>query len=553
MPLKPHYSVVAVGAGPTGLVLANILGVERVDTLLLERNARTVSEPRAVSIDDESLRTIQSVGLVDIVLGDIVQDYGSHYFSPSGRPFARVQPAVQEYGFPRRSAFRQPVLEAQLREGLRHYPHVEARFSHRLEQLEQDADGVTLQVLGPDGTPQTTRCDFLVACDGARSGVRERLGITMEGSTFSERWLIVDLLATPDRFRHTRVYCDPRRPAISLPGPKGTRRYEFMLRADERDEDLLGEEVIRKMIGERSTGDRDLQIARKVVYAFHARIARRWQDNRIFLAGDAAHLSPPFAGQGMNSGVRDALNLGWKLASVVRGELGPGLLDSYQQERKPHAWALIEMAMRIGRFMMPTGAVQAFLMQNLMRLLSIFPPARDYVMQMKFKPRPRYGAGFVVPDGASEADSLSGRLFLQPQVESPGGRRMPLDDALGRGFRLLVFGRLPGDPLPGVLLPPALGAERFFIVPQYYNFPYPLPAGSERTMLRDCAGVIETVLRPFAPCAVLLRPDRYVAAVIPLSHPEPACRSLAGLVDATRWPGKQVDRSFPGANFPQSV
>ncbi|HLF98690.1 MAG TPA: hypothetical protein VI457_16230, partial [Methylococcaceae bacterium] len=130
------------------------------------------------------------------------------------------------------------------------------------------------------------------------------------------------------------------------------------------------------------------------------------------------------------------------------------------------------------------------------------------------------------------------RLFLQPQVELPGGRRMPLDDALGRGFRLLVFGRLPGDPLPGVRLPHALGAERFFIVPQDYNFPHPLPAGSERTMLRDCTGGIETVLQPFAPCAVLLRPDRYVAAVIPLSRPEAACRSLAGLVDATRRPGK---------------
>jgi 3-(3-hydroxy-phenyl)propionate hydroxylase len=537
MPLKPHYSVVVVGAGPTGLVLANILGVEQVDTLVLERNERTVSEPRAVSIDDESLRTIQGVGLVDTVLGDIVQGYGSHYFSPSGSRFARVQPAVQEYGFPRRNAFRQPLLEAQLREGLRHYAHVEARFSHRLDSFEQDAGGVILKVAGPEGATQTVGCDYLVGCDGARSGVRERLGIAMEGSSFSERWLIVDLLGTPDRFRHTRVYCDPRRPAISLPGPNGTRRYEFMLHAEERDEDLLREEVIRQMIAERSTGDRDLQIARMVVYAFHTRVAQRWREGRVFLAGDAAHLSPPFAGQGMNSGVRDALNLGWKLASVVRRDLGPGLLDSYEQERKPHAWALIDMAMRIGRFMMPTGAVQAFLMQNLIRLLSVFPPARDYVMQMKFKPKPRYGAGFVVPDGAREAQSISGRLFVQPLVEAPGGRRMPLDDALGRGFRLLVYGPLPGNPQPEVPLPPQLTAERFFIVPQDYNFAHPLPGGGERTMLRDCDGGIEAQLRPFAPCAVLLRPDRYVAAVIPLSDPQTACRSLAALVEATRRSG----------------
>ena len=536
MPLKSHYSVAIVGAGPSGLVLANILGVEQVDTLLLERNERTVSEPRAVSIDDESLRTIQGIGLVEAVLGDVVQGYGTHYYSPSGRAFARVQPAVQEYGFPRRNAFRQPVLEVQLREGLRHYAHVEARFSHLLRRFEQDGSGVALQVVGPDGALQTTRCDYLVGCDGAHSGVREALGIAMEGDSFGERWLIVDLLGTPDRFRHTRVYCDPRRPAISLPGPNGTRRYEFMLRAGENEENLLEEAVVRQMIAERSAGDRDLPIARKVVYAFHARVAQHWRRGRVFLAGDAAHLSPPFAGQGMNSGVRDSLNLGWKLACVLRGDLGPGLLESYEQERKPHAWALIEMAMRIGHFMMPRSRAHAFLMQNLMRLLSVFPPARDYVMQMKFKPRPRFEAGFVVGDALRERDSLSGRLFVQPRMELPGGRRVLLDDALGRGFRLLVPAPAAGDSVPDLPLPPSLRAERFFIVPRDFNFPHPLPAGGGRTLLRDAEGGIEAVLRPYGPCALLLRPDRYVAAVIPLADAATACQEVIRLAEATRTP-----------------
>jgi len=543
MPVKPHYSVIVVGAGPTGLVLANILGVERVDALLLERNPRTVNEPRAVSIDDETLRTIQGIGLVDAVLQDVIMGCGSYYHSASGRTFAQVLPAAQEYGYPRRGAFRQPVLESQLREGLRHYPHVEALFSHHGEQFAQDADGVSLQILGPEGVKQTTRCDYLVACDGARSGVREQLGIAMEGSamegsSFSERWLIVDLLGTPDRFRHTRVYCDPKRPAISLPGPNATRRYEFMLRAGERNEDVLREDAVRQMIGARSAQDRDLQIARKVVYAYHARVAARWREGRVFLAGDAAHQSPPFVGQGMNSGVRDALNLGWKLAAVARGELGTGLLDSYQSERTPHAWALLEMATRIGRFMMPTGAIQAFLMQSLIRVLSVFPPARDYVMQMQYKPSPRLRAGFVVPDGATEAISLTGRLFVQPQVEAPDGRRMPLDDALGRGFRLLVFGPLPEDPVPDIAVPPSLAVERFQIVSRDYNFPHPLPAARARAMLRDCDGGIEAVLRPCMPCAVLLRPDRYVAAVIPLASPGSVCTRLTELVDATFARGK---------------
>lgn len=534
--MRTRYPVAIVGAGPTGLVLANLLGMEGIETLLIERNARTVGEPRAVSIDDESLRTLQGIALADAALTQIIQGYGAHYYSPSGRRFARVQPAMQEYGFPRRNAFRQPILEAQLREGLARFSHVETRFSHRLERFEQDAQGVTLRVLSPDGSAQAVGCDYLVGCDGASSKVRELLGVRLEGSTFRERWLIVDLLGTPDRFRHTRVFCDPRRPAISLPGPNGTRRYEFMLHAGERDEDLLREEVVRKLVAERGAGDGDLEISRRVVYTFHARVAERWRQRRVFLAGDAAHLSPPFAGQGMNSGVRDSLNLGWKLAATLRGQFGPGLLDTYEQERKPHAWALIEMAVKIGHFMMPTSPGQAFLMQNLIRLLGLFPPARDYVLQMKFKPKPRYRAGFVAPDGVDENASVSGRLFVQPKVELPNGRRLRLDDALGRGFRLLAFGPPPGAPWPELPLPADLAAERFTVVPQDYNFPYPL-LGREHGLLRDCDGGIEAVLRPFAPCALLLRPDRYVAAVIPLADPGPVCSELVALVGGT-WAGR---------------
>jgi 3-(3-hydroxy-phenyl)propionate hydroxylase len=155
-------------------------------------------------------------------------------------------------------------------------------------------------------------------------------------------------------------------------------------------------------------------------------------------------------------------------------------------------------------------------------------------MQMKFKPRPRFESGFVVSDGLGERDSLPGRLFIQPRVELPGGRQMLLDDAMGRGFRLLVFGVPPGDAIPEIPLPSALGAERFQVVPRDYNFPHPLPAGGEGTLLRDLEGSIEAVLRPYGPCAVLLRPDRYVGAVIPLSDARPVSESMAELTDATR-------------------
>ena len=236
------WPVAIIGAGPAGLTLANLLGTYGVRTLLLERNTSTVSEPRAVSIDDETLRVLQACGL--------------DYYTPSGSRFAQVRPQSREFGFPKRNAFRQPVLEAQLREGLKRFPHVETRFHHRLESFTQSADGVRVQLTGPDG-PVEVECDWLVGCDGASSKVRESLGITLGGSTFIERWLIVDLEETPDRYRHTRVYCDPKRPAINLPGPHGTRRYEFMLHHGEDAEAILDEGRVRDMVAERVPGDRD--------------------------------------------------------------------------------------------------------------------------------------------------------------------------------------------------------------------------------------------------------------------------------------------------------
>ena len=568
MAFKP--AVIVIGAGPCGLTLCNLLGSMQVPTLLIERNSSTVNEPRAVSIDDESLRTMQAIGLDAEVLSQVVQGYGAHYYSPSGRRFARVQPATREFGFPRRNAFRQPVLEAQLRAGLARFDCVQVRFDTTLESFTQDGQSVTVQLCqrdrgasdggANDGQRYSVSADWLIGSDGGRSRVREQLGIAMAGSTFSEKWLIVDLAGTPDRFRHTRVYCDPSRPAISLPGPHGTRRYEFMLLPGERDEALQSEAVARQLIARVSLADSNIPIVRQVVYTFHARLAERWREGRVLLAGDAAHLTPPFAGQGMNSGIRDALNLAWKLAAVQRGQLPTSLLDSYEAERRPHAWALIEMALAIGHFMQPKSRLGAFLMQSALRIASLFPPARDYFLQMKFKPKPRFERGLVVPDALPAKLSLSGRLFPQPMVETPELRSLRLDDALGAGFALLLVGCAPGEVLEAGALPwqqkfpvvpEAFGARRVRIVPQHYNFPLataasvpasaaassaassPSQQGAQQELvLRDAEGVIASALAAYGPCAVLLRPDRHVLAVIPLAASQATLHALQQLLPA---------------------
>ncbi len=506
---QDEFQVVIVGAGPTGLTLANILGVHGVRTLLVERNLATVGEPRAVSIDDETLRTMQSIGLIEAVRGRIVEGYGSHYYSAAGRSFAQVVPDAVEFGYPRRSAFRQPVLEAQLREGVARFPCVEMRFDTRVTGLEQNGDAVVVSTARPDGTRREVRAQYVAACDGGRSGIREALGIAMSGSTYDEKWLIVDLVGSTDRFRHTRVFCDPQRPGLALPGPEGTRRYEFMMLPGEDPVRLLEEANVRTLLARYSAEDARLEIARKVIYHFHARMAERWRVGRIFLAGDAAHLTPPFAGQGMNSGVRDACNLGWKLAACVRGELGVAALDSYESERKPHAWALIRMAIRMGRVMMPRGTAQALLTQTALRALALYKPARDYVMQMKYKPKPHFATGFVT---GSAGPALRGRMFPQPPVERPDGTRVLLDTLLGRDFAVVEWddGALPVAAPNGRR---GLATALLRVIPRDHRFVGGNEdAGVER--VRDAAGVIGALFEQAKVRGVVLRPDRYVAACL---------------------------------------
>nr|WP_315430936.1 bifunctional 3-(3-hydroxy-phenyl)propionate/3-hydroxycinnamic acid hydroxylase [uncultured Albidiferax sp.] len=505
---ETHFPVVIVGAGPTGLILANLLGQQGVKTLVIERNTSTVGEPRAVTIDDESLRTVQACGLIAEVLPHVVQGYGVHYYSWRSKEFARIEPQTNEYGFSKRNAFRQQVLVGQLHEGLQRFSHTAVWFGHTLEQFRdegENGEAVHLQLIHQGETKHIT-CQWLVACDGGRSSVREQLGIALTGSTYDEKWLIVDLLERDSAFRHTRTYCDPARPAIRLPGPHGTLRYEFMLHPGEDPDEVLSEKNVRSWIHARNPGDAKLVITRKVVYAFHARVAERWQSGRVFLAGDAAHLTPPFAGQGMNSGVRDAANLAWKLAAVVRGEMSPSLLGTYVQERKPHAWSLIEMAVRIGSFMQPKSVFAAIVTQGALRLCSLYRPARDYVLQLKFKPKPRFRQGFFLPGESADALVRAGQLLPQPLVELPGGARVPLDDMLGHGF---VWLGLHGAPNPPDL---GLSCHHVRVVAEQDDFL--TTDSSAGSVLRDVDGTIEKVLRSAGANAMLLRPDRYVLAYL---------------------------------------
>ncbi len=524
-----HYPVIVVGSGPIGLTLLNLLGRLGVRSLVVERNLTTVQEPRAVSIDDESLRTMQAAGVVDEVLKYVVAGYGSYYYSPSRICFAKVEPTGRPYGYPRRNAFRQPILEGQLKDALTRLDQVDALYGWRLDHYEQDADRVVLDLIGPADEKRQVTCDYLVGCDGAASRVREQQGVKLEGTTFDERWLILDLENNENTTKHTEVFCDKRRPCITLPGPDRTRRFEFKLVEGEKDEDLLDPVTVERLL--RTHGaDPNATLRRKVIYRFHARAAPRWSFGRVFLAGDAAHLTPPFAGQGMNSGVRDVHNLAWKLSAVLDKRAGPGLLDTYEQERKDHIWQMIDLALRMGRVMSPPSRLRGFLTQSGFLALNVWPPARDYVAQMKYKPPPRFNAGFLIPDG-KDRKSLIGRLLPQPLVRKADGQEVLLDEVLGNRFALLLRTQRPADGFARLRQPvwDKFDAARVALL----TAGAPAQASEGMEVVTETDDALNTALADYQDCALLLRPDHYVAAAIPLSDTESASRAVETLLAAT--------------------
>lgn len=515
IPMRPtlETDVIVAGAGPVGLVLANLLGSYGVRVELIERRETTGLEPRAVLMDDESLRCVQAVGLHEPILANTLSGYGAGYYSHAGgRCFARVEAGPERLGFPARNRFHQPDLEAVLRDGLDRFPSVTSRFSTELSSFSQDAAGVVARLRSGDGERQV-RARYLVGCDGAASVVREALGIRLEGETFAQRWLILDLLnVRQPPLDHTAFICDPRRPAVIVPGPNGRRRFEFMLRPGESPEAMLAGDCAALLEAHGQPAPH--QVERKTVYAFHARIANAWRVDRVFLAGDAAHLMPPFAGQGMNTGIRDAANLAWKLAVALREPRVASLLDSYERERKPHAAELLEFSLMLGRVVMTPGRVRAVLRDLGFGVADALPWARRFIRRQNFKPQPRHRAGFFLRGECRPGPSLVGAMAPQPWVRCTDGVRRRLDALLGPGFALVGID-VPLPPEALVRLSPglrALGLARLRLCPSRTPSP-PEPEDAAVGVL-DPEDPAAAELLAHAGALMLVRPDRYVAACI---------------------------------------
>ncbi len=321
----------------------------------------------------------------------------------------------------------------------------------------------------------------------------------------------------------------PAAPWWKCPAHTARGAFEFLLKPDETDAQVLSPECLHTLLHP-FKGDAPVSIVRKTVYTFHARIAERWQVGRVFLAGDAAHLTPPYAGQGMNSGVRDAHNLGWKLVAVLKGQMAANALLSYESERRDHAWALIKLALNLGVVMAPATVLRARLISAAFAVIGLVPPLRDYFLQMRFKPKPRFTKGLVSPEG--KAGKLAcGQMFPQPLLTDAQGRAHLLDTTIGAGFALIRYGDLPHPRLDELRhgLWDHLEAKRILILPAHVQT---LPSIPGCTVLQDRENALKDLLGD-SQKFLLLRPDRYVAAIFEMATQDPVADALQSLFGIT--------------------
>lgn len=311
-----------IGYGPVGATVANLLGMYGIKTLVFERETTLYHLPRAAHFDDLIMRIFQCIGLHNEIAAMTRSIEPMQFIKPNGKLLFQLPRGVALYSLPVTNMFYQPKLEAALQAGVTRFPHVTVQFGCTVEAIEQDKAGATLTVHDTvNGTWARLRVRYVLGCDGARSITRKAAGIELEDLKCEQPWLVVDTLLkedTPLPEAAVQV-CNPARPSTYIPSADNHRRWEFMLRKSEMRTEMEKPEKVRSLLSQWLDPDK-VEVVRAVVYTFHALLAEQWRDGKDLLVGDAAHQMPPFMGQGMCSGIRDAQNVCWKLSLVLQGK-----------------------------------------------------------------------------------------------------------------------------------------------------------------------------------------------------------------------------------------
>jgi len=429
--------VLVIGFGPVGAALCALLGRYGVTALAVDKVAEVVMAPRAIALDNEALRILQMAGLGEGAFERLaIPEVRMH--CPYLGQFGRANTCGTIDGHPKLVTFYQPDLEHALRRQVAAYSNVVFRSGYELVNFIQSDEGVTAHLKDGDGVMHEVAARYVVGADGASSTVRSLIGQDFQGQTYPEDWLIVDAVRREEKaIDHVEFICRTDRPTPHMPAPGGRERWEFMLKPGESHEEMERPEKVAELLAP-WVAPEDLVIERKAVYRFHARCCDKFQQGRAFLVGDAAHITPPFVGQGLVAGLRDVANLGWKLAWVVRGDASPMLLDSYDTERRPHAKKMIGLAKLMGHLVMPRNTFKALAVHGAMRLSGFVPLLRRQLEELEIKPPNRFRKGCLVR-GRSRKGVSRGALIAQGLVRYEG-QIQPSDDVLGDHLTLTGFG-----------------------------------------------------------------------------------------------------------------
>lgn len=478
--MSQAFDVAIIGYGPAGATLANLLGQYGLSVLVLEREADIYPLPRAIHFDGEVMRVFETAGLRREVETISRPGLKGMYFNNAAGETLLIRAGTSErgpHGCATNHYFHQPELEVVLREGLRRYPQVQVRTRHEVTAIEDGANIATLQVTDLNlQRSYAVQARYVVGCDGARSMVRKALGTSMLDLGLHQPWLVFDVrlkTEVPSLPDHTVQHCDPVRPMTYCNVTGNRRRWEIMLMPGDDPEQMVKPDMLWTFVRKWVTPEQ-AEIERAVIYTFHSVIAEVWRKGRLFLAGDAAHQTPPFLGQGMCAAIRDASNLAWKLEAVLRGRAPDALLDTYGSERAPHVHAFIDLAVKLGDIIQTTDP------QAARERDAKFKAGQPEIFQF---PAPPLGPGIWQGEHAPVA-----QVFPQPQLADG----QLLDTALGLNFAVI------GDP--------AVLAEASTLTQDRWQAQHVVRLNADSPELQ--AWFTQHQVR-----AVLLRPDRYILGV----------------------------------------
>ncbi len=486
------FDVAIVGFGPTGAVAAGLLGLQGIRTFVCDELTEVYDKPRAIALDHEIMRVFQQLGIAQALEPFTEPFTNSEFYGVDGQLIKCMSTVAPPYplAFTPSLVFTQPAMEAVLRQRISSMPSVQVDLGQKVTGLHQSDDAVTLTVTDAQGQTRQVSARYLIACDGASSFVRKQMGIELQDLGFDEPWLVVDVLVNDKGLaklpKVSVQYCEPQRPCTYVIGPKNHRRWEIALNPGEDPKAMATPEATWQLLS-RWLQTNEATLWRQASYQFHALVAKDWRRDRVFLAGDAAHQQPPFLGQGMCQGIRDAANLSWKLANVVQARARDALLDSYGTERKGHVTELTSRIKGIGQLVGQRDVQKA--RERDARLLA--------ECGGQVQPMPRQNVQPALVGGCLDASGHAavGTLFPQAWIEQATGP-VRMDDLLGCGWRLL----LQADADAAWTQAATHAHPNLQIQVQCLNAPG----------FQESSGVLASWFERMACKAALVRPDHYV-------------------------------------------